>query len=405
MALDALIFDIDGTLLDTNGAHTDAWVAGLAYHGYVIPADRIGPEIGKGGDLLLPAVIGEAAATRDGDAIRSAVQDRFRALARSRAFAVLDGAVPLLEALRARGLRLALATSATAEDLDAMLASAGVDLRAYVDATTTRSDVETSKPAPDVVLAAARKLGVSPAQCAMVGDTPYDATAARRAGAVTLGVLTSGLAAPDVLRDRLVTAGARHIVPTLRAALDRLDDTLRLLSPTSLRLTPDAQHTLMDAALEVAREGMRRGEAPIGCVIADGDGRVVARGFNQLQGTGNRTAHAEMVAFADAAKRMPPNSCDLLLVSTLEPCVMCTGASMLSGVDTILFGLRAPADSGTGRVTPPTSPESIMPRIVGDVRAAESRALFEEWLQGGPPEEQAKYGRQLLALTTPGSAD
>ena len=405
MALDALIFDLDGTLLDTNAAHADAWAAGLAYHGYVIPTDRIGPEIGKGGDLLLPALLGEAAAERDGDPIRAAVQDRFRQLARSRAFAVLDGAVPLLEALRGRGLRLALATSATSDDLDAMLTSAGVDLRSHVDAVTTRSDVETSKPAPDVVLAAARKLGVSPAQCAMVGDTPYDAMAARRAGAVTLGVLTSGLDAPEVLRERLVTAGARHIVPTLRAALDDLDETLRLLSPTSLRLTIETQERLMDAALEVAREGMRRGEAPIGCVIADASGTIVGRGFNQLQATRNRTAHAEMVAFADAAKRVSGDARDLLLVSTLEPCVMCTGAAMVSGVDTILFGLRAPADSGTGRVTPPTSPESIMPRIVGDVRAAESRALFEEWLRSGPPEEQAEYGRQLLALTGPGGAN
>jgi hypothetical protein len=77
---------------------------------------------------------------------------------------------------------------------------------------------------------------------------------------------------------------------------------------------------------------------------------------------------------------------------------MCTGAAMEAAVDTIVYGLQAPADSGTGRVRPPASPESQMPRIVGDVCAAESRRLFERWLaaNGGTP--QAAYVEQLLGL-------
>ena len=166
-------------------------------------------------------------------------------------------------------------------------------------------------------------------------------------------------------------------------------------------MRPDEYEPLMREALATAREGMENGEAPIGCVIARGDGRIVARAWNAMNRTGNKTAHAEIMAFAEAAGRVPLDARDLVMVSTLEPCVMCTGAAMEAAVATIVFGLRAPADSGTGRVRPPESPESSMPAIVGDVLAAESRALFEEWLEDNGDREQAAYVRQLLARTSP----
>jgi tRNA(Arg) A34 adenosine deaminase TadA len=85
------------------------------------------------------------------------------------------------------------------------------------------------------------------------------------------------------------------------------------------------------------------------------------------------------------------------MVSTLEPCVMCTGAAMEAAVDTILFALRAPADSGSGRVVPPRSPDVQMPRIVGDILADESLELFKRWYAQNASSPQAKYVRQLLA--------
>ena len=156
---------------------------------------------------------------------------------------------------------------------------------------------------------------------------------------------------------------------------------------------------LMRQALAAARDGMANGEAPIGCVIARGDGRIVARAYNSMNRTGNKTAHAEIMAFAEAAGQVPLDARDLVMVSTLEPCVMCTGAAMEAAVATIVYGLRAPADSGTGRVRPPDSPESAMPAIVGDVLAAESRALFAEWLVDNGDTPQAAYVKQLLGLT------
>ena len=392
--LSALIFDLDGTLVDSNLLHTEAWVRGFARLGYRIDADRVRPEMGKGGDNLVPSVLGPTAEERDGEALRAAVKEEYGKVTAERGVHVFDGAIELLKAVRERGLKTVLATSSSEDDLGHTFAAAGVDLREHVDAVVSKSDVERSKPRPDVVLAAVGKLGLSPAECAMVGDTAFDALAAKRAGVVTLGLL--GGRTTDA--QTLLAAGARRVYADAADLLARLDEAVQAASPTRVRLTADVLERLMGEALAAAEEGLAAGEAPIGCAIADSDGRVVARGFNEMNRTQNKTAHAEIVTFAKAAGKLPLDARDFVLASTLEPCVMCTGAAMAAAVDTIVYGLQAPADSGTGRVRPPASPESQMPRIVGDVCAAESRRLFERWLaaNGGTP--QAAYVEQLLGL-------
>lgn len=157
---------------------------------------------------------------------------------------------------------------------------------------------------------------------------------------------------------------------------------------------------LMLDALAVAREGMIAGEAPIGCILARGDGTIISRGHNEQNRSRDRIAHAEIIAFHRAAGRVPRQARDLILVSTLEPCVMCTGAAMEAAVDLLVFGLRAPADSGIGRVRLPDSPESHMPRIVGGVMSRQSRELFERWLPDIKDPQQMAYVKQLLALTS-----
>jgi tRNA(Arg) A34 adenosine deaminase TadA len=176
-----------------------------------------------------------------------------------------------------------------------------------------------------------------------------------------------------------------------------------MLSPAE-DIRSELAERLMRDALGVAREGMMAGEAPIGCVIARGDGTVVARAHNEQRRSGDKVAHAEIVAFHRLAGCVPRDARDLILVSTLEPCVMCTGAAMEAGVAAVVFGLRAPADSGTGRVRPPSSPESSMPRFVGDVMAQEARELFERWVTFVKDPQQLAFGRQLLALTTASGA-
>ncbi len=391
--LTAFIFDLDGTLADTNEAHTQSWVQGLAEHGYQIAADRLRPEMGKGGDNLFPDLFGQEADEKDGERVRESVGKAYERIAARETLRPFDGAVALLDELRRRGIKTALATSSGESDLEATFGSLGVDLREYVDEVVMKDDVEKSKPYPDVVLAALEKLQLSPAECAMVGDTPHDAEAAKKAGVITLGFLAGHMNdAPTLMR-----AGARRVYEGPADLLAHLDEALEAASPTAVRLTTERMEAMMREALAAAEEGMAAGEAPIGCAIFDGEGNVVARGYNEMNGTQNKTAHAEIITFAKAAGKLPIDARDFVLVSTLEPCVMCTGAAMEAAVDTIVYGLQAPADAGSSRVRPPESPESQMPRIVGRVLADESRTLFERWLGEHRGEPRAAYVEQLLA--------
>src|SRR5690606_16943435 len=115
--------------------------------------------------------------------------------------------------------------------------------------------------------------------------------------------------------------------------------------------------------------------------------------------TGNRTAHAEIVAFSRAGGKIDFERKDLILISSLEPCVMCTGAAMEAGVDTIIYGLHAPADNGSSRVTPPQSPESQMPRIIGPILPEESRRLFQQWITVNAHARGSDFVKQLLQST------
>ena len=393
MALDAIIFDLDGTLVDTNGLHVEAWRRAFERYGHRVHADRIWREVGKGGDQLVPAILGKEAEREHGDALRAAWVEAFLRSSRETKIGCLPGALDLVDAAKRRGLRPILATSSRNETFQATVRSCGVNFRELIPEMVSGDDADATKPAPDLVLAAVAKLGLSPAQCAMIGDTPYDAEACRHGGVVCIGVTTGGFDA-----DTLIRAGARMAYRDAADLLQHFDEALRRASPGPAHLTHDTLSRLMREALATAEDGLRAGEAPIGCVLARGDGTVIARGYNEMNATQNKAAHAEIVTFARAAGKVPLDAQDLILVSTLEPCVMCTGAAMEAAVDTIVYALRAPADSGTGRVMPPQSPESQMPRIVGDVLAAESRALFERWLAQNVNSPQAAYIKQLLAL-------
>jgi HAD superfamily hydrolase (TIGR01549 family) len=393
MPLDALIFDIDGTLTDTNELHARAWQSALESAGFPIPLERIRPEIGKGGDQLLPALLGNETAKAH-EHLTKNYGEQFKQLLESEGAQAIDGARELVEDARSRGLRTAIATSAEKEFLKKIAEATDLDLESLFDEIVTSSDAKNSKPEPDIVLAACEKLKLFPSQCALVGDTPHDAVAARHAGVVFLGVESGGHKETE-----LRSFGARGVWKHAGELKEHLDEALQLAAPARVRLTQEKCEELMRAALEAASEGMKNGEVPIGCVIADGDGRIVARGWNEMNATQGKIAHAEIQTFAKANGKLPLEARDAILVSTLEPCVMCTGAAMEAAIDTIIYALRAPADSGTGRVAAPQSPESQMPRIVGDVLADQSRALFEQWLQANWGTPQAKFVEQLLALT------
>jgi HAD superfamily hydrolase (TIGR01509 family) len=397
MALDGVIFDLDGTLVDSNQLHVEAWRQVFGSHGYHVAPDRIFIEIGKGGDHLVPDLMGKEIDQRDGEVMRKEQPKVFAKLAQAQGLKPFDGSRELLSMLRERGLKTVLATSSSKAHLDVLERASGFPVRKLVDEVVTADDADHSKPAPDIVTVAYKKLGMSPAQCVMFGDTPHDATSAKHAGVALLGLTCGG---HDV--KTLIRSGARAVWTNPADIIAYLDEALRIASPGVARLTQNALEHLMHQALHAAEEGMNAGEVPIGCVLARGDASVIASGFNELNRTGNPAAHAETITITKAAQigAFANDPRDLILVSTLEPCVMCTGTAMECAVDTIVYGLKAPADSGTARVMPPESPESAMPRIVGDVLAKKSRALFKEWLKkpGNNP-KQVRFVSQLLALT------
>jgi tRNA(adenine34) deaminase len=235
------------------------------------------------------------------------------------------------------------------------------------------------------------RLGVYPGATAVVAATPAEAEAARRAGSVAVGVGADEVA----LRD----ACARLVVPNVDALVDRIDEVLDRLSPTEIVVDDAFAKRALGFAIDAARAAMALEQVPIGCAILDRSGTLLTSAFNRQQLDRDKTAHAEIVAFRQIAGRVPMDERGLMVACTLEPCVMCASACMLGGVDTVLFGLRAPCDGGAERVSPPRSPEACVPRFIGDVESDACRELFIEWLSKHPGAPGAPFVRQLLETT------
>ena len=180
MDFEAVILDVDGTLVDSNDAHAQAFAEVLN-----VPFGRVRPLIGMGSDKLMPELIGR---------YDEALAERKKALFKER---YLPGLRPfprvneLLRKLRDRGMRLAVASSAASDELEPLLQVAGAQ-----DFIEARSQAEHSKPDPDIVQAAVRTLGLPAGRCVMLGDTPYDAEAAARAGVAFIGLECGGWTAP-----------------------------------------------------------------------------------------------------------------------------------------------------------------------------------------------------------------
>jgi HAD superfamily hydrolase (TIGR01549 family) len=210
----AAILDVDGTLVDTNYHHTLAWFRALREHDVTVPVWRLHRHVGMGGDMYVEAVAGKEVEERLGDRLRERWEELFDELIDE--CVPLAGAHELLVDLQARGMQVVLASSAIEKHLDHFLDL--LDAREITDAWTTSDDVERSKPAPDLVEAALEKAGTRDA--VMVGDTPWDVEAARRAGIETIAVLTGGFSEPE-LRE----AGAVAVFESIVALREGIGDT------------------------------------------------------------------------------------------------------------------------------------------------------------------------------------
>lgn len=226
-----MIFDIDGTLVDTNPAHVEAWHRAFRRLGYDVPVERIMLETGKGGDKLVPSVLGSEAEERHGEALRRAQKEEFLEIAAQEHFRLFPCVPELFDALQERRIRTALATSSDEKHLQATMNSAGTDLIRLADVLVTKDDADESKPAPDLVIVAWEKLGLSPAECAMVGDTVYDAQACQGAGVAFLGLLSGGTGSAALLEAG--ACGVWRDTGHLYADLDRALELASLAAVTS----------------------------------------------------------------------------------------------------------------------------------------------------------------------------
>lgn len=212
----AIFFDVDGTLVDSNEQHVTAWHDAFEERGLHVERDAIRGQIGKGGDLLVPALLPDA--SKD---LREALSARHGALFKGEH---LDGVEPfpaaaaLVRRVHESGRKVVLASSADAKEVEHYIGQ--LDIKNALHAMTTIDDAETSKPAGDIFAAALAKVKpLTPDEVIVVGDTPYDVEAASKCGIRTVAVRSGGFS-DDVLRD----AGAIALYDDVATLLARFDE-------------------------------------------------------------------------------------------------------------------------------------------------------------------------------------
>jgi HAD superfamily hydrolase (TIGR01549 family) len=215
-AFDTAVFDIDGTLLDSNYHHAIAWSRAFEHEwDRHVPVSAIHRAIGMGGDRLVAAVAGDAVEEEHGDAIRDRWETEYDELIGE--VQLFDGAYDLLVAVGAAGLKVVLASSSIPKHAERPLEL----LRAedHSDAWTTSEDADESKPAPELLDKALDKVGGGTA--VMIGDAVWDVEAANERGIPTIAVRTGGYG-----RKELLDAGAVAVYDDPRDLLDHLDEAL-----------------------------------------------------------------------------------------------------------------------------------------------------------------------------------
>ena len=214
MIVKAVLFDIDGTLADSNDFHVRAWIEVFEEDGVEVTPDAVHAQIGKGADLLVPTLIpgaDEDRAERLGEAHGKLFKTRYLDLVRP-----FPHAHDLLARTRQSGRKVVLASSASKEELEHYLHL--LNARDLVDADTTIDDVKTSKPAPDIFATALKRAQVGAHEALAVGDSPYDVESAGKSGVATVAV-RSGQFGADALRQ----AGAAALYDDAAALLAAFD--------------------------------------------------------------------------------------------------------------------------------------------------------------------------------------
>jgi HAD superfamily hydrolase (TIGR01549 family) len=208
------IFDIDGTLVDTNYQHALSWYRALRAKDFIVPIWQIHRAIGMGSDRVVTALLGEQIETQHGDELRDAEGSQYEQLIGE--VEPMKGAHDLLAELKQKEHPIILASSAEESDLEHYLEL--LEANELIDAYTTSSDVRASKPEPDIVHAAIEKAGGGTG--VMIGDSTWDCKAASRAAIPSIGVLTGGFSEQE-----LTEAGASIVFDSVEHLRRHLHDT------------------------------------------------------------------------------------------------------------------------------------------------------------------------------------
>ena len=208
----AAVFDIDGTLVDSNYQHALAWYRAFRQHEVVLPVWRIHRAIGMGGDQLVEALAGAEVERERGDEIRAAEGPLYKQMIEE--VEPFEGARELLADLREAGRAVILSSSAKADEVEHYVDL--LEARERVTTWTTSADVEETKPEPDLVEAALARAGTR--EAVMVGDSIWDAEAAKRAGIPTVGVISGGYSESE-----LRAAGAVEVLESVAELRERPD--------------------------------------------------------------------------------------------------------------------------------------------------------------------------------------
>jgi len=185
----AVIWDLDGTLINSVEYHWAAWRGTMTAEGIAFTYEEFVADFGKRNDEILRHRLRPDLPDDEVARISLDKEERYRALVREQGLELLPGAARWLERLRAGGWLQALGTSAPRGNIDAVFAATGMDR--FFDAVMSSEEVRQGKPAPDVFLVAAEKMGVEPARCIVIEDAPAGVEAGKRAGMRTVGVLTT----------------------------------------------------------------------------------------------------------------------------------------------------------------------------------------------------------------------
>jgi HAD superfamily hydrolase (TIGR01509 family) len=222
MRLQGIIFDVDGTLIDSNDLHAKAWVEAFEHFGTKLDFDTVRSQIGKGGDLLVPDLLGAREMQQFGHLIEDYRKDLFRRKYRGR-IKPFPGIRDTFRELKGSGVRIVLATSSNEEDFSFFLDLLGVE--DLIDESTSADDVELSKPAPDVFEAALGKLGTHVSRTFVVGDTPYDILAAHRNALPIAAVRCGGFPEETLRKAELVCDDVPQLMQEIEA-IERILATL-----------------------------------------------------------------------------------------------------------------------------------------------------------------------------------